>query len=486
MIVSYYNGNRCKLDVHDEHFSLIREHFSYDDPAARFANRDGIPRRKYSITKVGYMDIGLLWDVIKVSKENKWDIKFKVSPLVKSRMMNTLNIPILNVPNEQMKHRYYQKDSIISGFKVGNGIIVVGTGGGKSLILASMMESIHSIDPNCKMMLVVPDVGLVNQMYADFEEYECSFTYSKWMGGCDLDDSSNLVIVHTKYLQTFSKEKIKQYDSLFKSIDYLFHDEVHLFHSNSGSIPKSTKLLTSYDYEHKFGLTGSMHKESYTRDKIVGFFGATIYEKNSKELREEKYLSDVEVNMIKFNHIDPMGLYKFDKNTHATEDYNLEIDHVLNSEFRNNGIEKIVNNLKGNVLILVERIAQGEVMFDRLSRNSNKTVYFISGATKGVERQRIIAEMEKNDDIICIAMSKIFSTGVSVKNIPFIIFAYLGKAWHKTVQAVGRGLRLHENKDKLRLFDLYDNLMYSSKHADERKKIYHDQDIKFKEFKVNE
>jgi superfamily II DNA or RNA helicase len=486
LLVSYFKGNRCRFDVTHEYFSIIREHFSYDDPTARFSRGDNIPSRKYIISKVGYMDIGMLWDVMRLVKINNWGFELKISTIVKSKLVNPLKIPICEVPNQDLKNRDYQLASIVESFKVGHGLIVVGTGGGKSLILASMMESIYQSDNNAKMILVVPDVGLVNQMYKDFTDYECSYSFSKWKGGDELDPTSNVVIVHTKFLQTFNKMQINEFDSFFEGVDYLFHDEVHLFNSTTGSIPKASKLLNSYTYEHKFGMTGSMHKDGFTKDKIVGFFGTPIYEKGSKELRDEKYLSEVDIKLVRFVHNDPMSIYKFDKETHATEDYNLEIDHVVNSEFRNNWIEKVTNMLTGNVLVLVERIEQGEIMLERLQRTTNKQVFFIRGSMKGEERQRIIAEMEINDDIVCIAMSKIFSTGISVKNLPYIIFAYLGKAWHKTIQAVGRGLRLHDRKDKLRLFDLYDNLMYSSEHAEARKKIYNDQELEYKEYKIDE
>ena len=102
------------------------------------------------------------------------------------------------------------------------------------------------------------------------------------------------------------------------------------------------------------------------------------------------------------------------------------------------------------------------------------------------ERKDIITDIEKNDNHVCIAMSKIFSTGISINNLHYLLFAYLGKKDTKIIQSIGRGLRKHKRKNKLIIFDLYDNLLYSSKHAEERKKIYKEQKIKFKVKEITE
>jgi len=73
---------------------------------------------------------------------------------------------------------------------------------------------------------------------------------------------------------------------------------------------------------------------------------------------------------------------------------------------------------------------------------------------------------------VCIAISKIFSTGISIKNIHYIIFAAGGKSKIKTLQSIGRGLRVHENKDILTIIDLVDELIYGGKHFLKRQEFY--------------
>ena len=78
-------------------------------------------------------------------------------------------------------------------------------------------------------------------------------------------------------------------------------------------------------------------------------------------------------------------------------------------------------------------------------------------------------------------MSSIFSTGINIKNLPFIIFVDGGKSFIRTLQSIGRGLRLHENKPKLIVFDIFDNLKYSTRHAQQRQLFYDEEKIDWTE-----
>jgi superfamily II DNA or RNA helicase len=100
------------------------------------------------------------------------------------------------------------------------------------------------------------------------------------------------------------------------------------------------------------------------------------------------------------------------------------------------------------------------------------------------ERERIKEIMENNNDVVTIAMSSIFSTGINIKNLHYIIFAAGGKSFIRIVQSIGRGLRLHEEKLRLVIFDLYDNFKFSTEHVEERKKFYDEEQINWKETSI--
>jgi superfamily II DNA or RNA helicase len=181
------------------------------------------------------------------------------------------------------------------------------------------------------------------------------------------------------------------------------------------------------------------------------------------------------------NHI---NIPDYERGEEAKLNWQKEVEFCSKSEFRNNIMKKIIQQLNKNSLLIVERIEQGEILQDVLSKISNKKVYFIRGEMEDSERERIKKEMETRDDIICIAISKIFSVGVSINNIHYLFFVNIGKSFIKVIQTIGRGLRKHHSKDKVVIFDISDDLIYSNQHLEKRMDFYEEENFNFsvKEF----
>jgi superfamily II DNA or RNA helicase len=129
---------------------------------------------------------------------------------------------------------------------------------------------------------------------------------------------------------------------------------------------------------------------------------------------------------------------------------------------------------------MVNHLEHGDSLLSLMSERHDGRVFFVKGETLVEDRAKIIEMMEIHNDIICIAMSSIFSTGINIKNLPNIIFAGLGKSFIRVVQSIGRGLRLHERKNKLRIFDICDDTKYSLSHSQYRQDIYNKEQIYWK------
>jgi superfamily II DNA or RNA helicase len=231
---------------------------------------------------------------------------------------------------------------------------------------------------------------------------------------------------------------------------------------------------------NKFGLTGTLPDNKQDEWNIKGKIGKVIYDKDSYELRLENYLTTVNVSIIDLKYNDK-PLY-----IPGTNNFKAELDFIYENEFRNNLIKGLCSKFTNNSLILVNHLKHGEKLLSVLSENQDKQVYFVKGEVEVEERDRIKKIMENNDNIICIAMSSIFSTGINIKNIHMIMFASGGKSFIRTIQSIGRGLRLHDSKDKLTIIDLADNLKYGSRHSTKRKEIYSQEKINFKTTEIVE
>ena len=269
---------------------------------------------------------------------------------------------------------------------------------------------------------------------------------------------------------------------MVKFVDLLIIDEVHKLRKDN----KINKLIKSVKTPRKFGFTGTLPEELQDQWNIIGKIGDVLFEKRSFELREESYVANAEASI--FNIIyNKILLYNREDLTDPGAWYRMEQEFIQENKFRNDFIGKICKGLNNNVLVLIDLIAHGENLYSTItSICPNKQVFFIRGDVEVEDRDKVKQIMEKDNNVICIAISKIFSTGISINNIHYIVFAGGGKAKVKILQSIGRGLRLHANKEKLVLIDIADQLKYAGEHSDRRLELYKNERIITKSYTFKE
>jgi len=322
----------------------------------------------------------------------------------------------------------------------------------------------------------VPDLGLVEQTSSDFKSYNVPFTIRKWTGSSPLEqDDTNVIIANLGILQSKNTDL-----SWIQNIDALIVDEVHKIRKGN-EVNKIIKLVKT---PIRFGFTGTMPENLMDQWNIIGKIGPVIYEKNSYELRLENFISNVQVQILKLNHKeDPFE----DVVISSSNLYREEQKFLMRSIFRNNVIGKLACKLNNNALILVDFIEHGENLHRVIKEMCpNKQCYFIRGEVEVTEREKIRKLIEEHTDIVVVAITKIFSTGINIKNLHYIIFACGGKAKIKIVQSIGRGLRLHKDKDKLIIFDVADDFKYSALHMEKRIALYEKEKIQHTIKEINE
>jgi superfamily II DNA or RNA helicase len=156
-------------------------------------------------------------------------------------------------------------------------------------------------------------------------------------------------------------------------------------------------------------------------------------------------------------------------------EYNDIKDSVFRNDFRLNLIKNTIKNLDGNVLILISKIEkEGELLKNYLQNSDiNKEVVFIWGDTKTDERDHWRLELEKRKDIALIASFPIFSMGVNIPSLKYILFASPVKSNIRVLQSVGRALRIHTDKTNgAKIFDIVDQVKYLNDHGRKRIKYY--------------
>lgn len=446
----------------------IREIFSIENVAARFV-KTFQPKRIYAITPLGSFDIGLVGEIERVIAAKQLPITIQLSPSARAILQPAITVSLVDGLTKPL--RDYQVVATSRCFEQGRGVVVMGTGAGKTLTIASLIQNFFYNSKNqefFKCLIVVPDLGLVRQTYDDFAEYGVDLTVTKWTGNSEPDLTCNIVIANTAIIQ-------RQVDTCdwINDVDLLIVDEVHKLNTRSGL----SKIVHKISTPHKFGFTGTLPENKIDAWNVIGKIGPVLFEKSSYELRSENFLTNVSVKMLQLTYIDKPVRIK-DRNF-ATEQYQEELEFIKVNNFRNRVIRTTCNNFNNNILILVNHIEHGEMLFNILNTLSGKHVFFIQGEVEIDERERVKQIMESSDNVICVAISAIFSTGVNIKNIHMILFAAGGKSFIRTVQSIGRGLRQNDNKDKLIIIDIADNLEYGNKHATKRIEIYKSEKIPY-------
>lgn len=486
MIELQFDEKKKQGIIVSDKFKEIREHFSVKNEAAKFAKRYArfIPLRNYAITPTGRFEPCMLSELKKFFVEKQFPDEVKID----HKLINEVIPASLWRNNPQFSEsiiplslplRDYQEDIVKKAYNVGRGTIVLATAGGKTLTAASLLTKIFLLfGKDFKCLYIVPDLGLVEQTSNDFISYKVPFTVRKWTGNSPIDVNQhfNVTVANLGILQSKNTDL-----SWIENIDCLVVDEVHKIRKGN----EVNKIIKKIKTSVRFGFTGTMPEDLMDQWNIIGKIGPVIYEKNSYALRLENYISHVTAVSFVINY---KTLPKYpDTLINASDRYREEIKFIINNNFRNQFISKIVNKINQNSLILVDYIDHGLILEKTLKENlKDKQIFFIRGEVEIDEREKVKALMEQNTNICVVAISKIFSTGINIKNLHYIIFAGGGKAKIKILQSIGRGLRLHIDKAKLIIFDIADNLTYGYQHFLKRVNLYEKENISHQTKEIKE
>ena len=464
--------------------SNIREHFSEANDAAKFLRRrfKFIPQRKYAVTPAGRFQPGMLLEIKNyLNKEYPQEKIIITNNLIRNVLPSyewknsqhyTNNILPLN-----LNLYNYQQDVVERCIDVGRGTVVLATAGGKTLITSAIINhlrnTVYNGNKSFKCVFIVPSLSLVEQTIDKFREYGVSFTHSKWTGKNELNLSTDVIVCNVGIMQS------KNVDLNFiESIDLLIVDEVHMLRAGNNF----NKIIDRIRTPHKFGFTGTLPESNIDKWNIIGKIGPLLYERKSYELRKDNFVTSAQISILEifYKNKPPQSINVLDK-------YRTELEFLITNDYRNKIITKIASNSNNNILIMVDFIRHGERILSSLTQHmKGKEIYFIQGSVDTDVREKIRKKMEYKNNVVCIAISKIFSTGIDIKNLHNIVFAGGGKAKIKILQSIGRGLRLHKDKKILQIIDLQDQLYYSVEHGKKRINFYDQEKIPYQKTVIKE
>jgi superfamily II DNA or RNA helicase len=451
--------------------ALIREKFSIKNPAHGKRNKFA-PARLYAITPSGKFEIGMLKDLCSYLQSCQY--RYEIDENLKSKFFVGYSNPVIKT--YKLPYRDHQDKSIKLAVFNGRGVFCIPTAGGKTLIMAGIIESMRlSMNkPDALALVLVPSIQLVEQTAKDFEEYGVE-KVTKWSGNNIPDSDATTIVAGTQILLSEKSDL-----SILDKIDLLLIDETHGLRKGN----EINNIIDKIPTNNRFGFTGTLPPVLIDQWNIIGKVGPILYQEKTLDLKDKNYVSDFGIHILEIQH---KNIPNFKHNPELpAEAFEKEFDFLIHNERRNEIICNLCNKLKNNTIVMVDRIAHGEIILNKLKEtcDSDRPIYFIRGNTEMDDREEIRKLMEQKNDVIVVAISKIFSTGINIPNLHNIIFASAGKAKIKIFQSIGRALRLHPTKTKAFIFDIADNTKYGKRHLFERQTLYETEKYSYETKKI--
>ena len=331
----------------------------------------------------------------------------------------------------------------------------IATGAGKTLITAALS---YSCEAYGRTIVIVPNKSLVTQTEADYvnlgldvgvyfgdrKEYGRTHTICTWQ-------SLNILLKNTK-----SAEADITIGEFIEGVVCVMVDEVHM------AVADALKTLLTGVMAHipiRWGLTGTIPKEQYEFMALKCSIGEVIGRLSASELQDQGVLSNCHVNITQLiDHVE----YK---------DYQSELRYLLETDERLDYISKLIETIRkdGNTLILVDRIAPGKALVEKI-----KDSVFVSGGTKADARKESYDEFATSDNFVAVATYGVAAVGLNIPRIFNLVLIEPGKSFVRVIQSIGRGIRKAEDKDFVQIWDVTSTCKFAKRHLTARKKFYSD------------
>jgi hypothetical protein len=290
------------------------------------------------------------------------------------------------------KIRDYQMGALRAALKNKKSISLLCTGAGKSLLIHYTMQLLHRTGEAKKIMVVVPNISLVGQLYNNIRD---DYNYAPIVddayllyGETSKEDKKAIESEHgidRPFLITTYQSIIRKNDAWFEQFDALLIDEVHGVSSSGKSLQGISKKC--FNAKYKLGYTGTLGENDADIMTTLGYVGPVTYTVKNKQLIDLGFLSAIDIK----NYIVRYG-EEFTAETKGLS-YAAEVSKIEGNPDRNKIFKHIIDDLpvKENVLILAKHIKHMNEIEEYLTNIYNDTyiIHRIDGSVAGSTREEI-------------------------------------------------------------------------------------------------
>lgn len=378
----------------------------------------------------------------------------------------------------------HQVNAINALTQSNGGIIIAGTGAGKTFICAALAKLYHDTS-GLKTVIVVPNSGLVMQtakelnsvgidcgrMNADYKEFDRTHLVTTW--------------------QTLINQK-----KVLSLFDVVIIDECQ------GAKAKELRAIIEHECRDKpviIGMTGTLPKEESHLMTIHALLGEIKYTVPAAELVEKGWLASFDIvsyilienfreqyeNFLNAHpELEDKTSYAEFKRTYFP-DYTSEKSHLERKKSRIQMIATMIDHRRGmsengNTFVLVRSIKFGKALAAEIPG-----AIFVYGADKQAIRSKIFDLFKEGDDVTVVSTFKLASTGLDIPRIFKFWMIDPPKSYVEVIQSIGRSLRKAADKTSAEVFDVSSDLKFSSRHRNARLRFYKEERYPYSQKKLD-
>ena len=410
-------------------------------------------------------------------------------------------------------------------------VIQSATGSGKSLILSLIMQ--WQFTQKRKTLLLVPNILLLQQMKQDMIDYfgECDFNnHIVTIGGDSvLTKEEKEEAFADESVIVSSWQSLYRNPDIVQDVECIIVDEAHGVGSGE-SIASLAQAAEKCIW--RIGLTGTMPRNYVDKMNLLSVLGQGKVYITPQDLVDRGLATPVHITTMFFNYSDEdrkvvKALKKYPDEIKFLNSHDLRNNKIAKITVK-------MTNL-GNTLLLFDNIAHGKHLLELLVKEkcqNNKVrlldkftpkfidaayepdalmvfngditdkeikkykkylanleepqefkpellkslsefgVYFIYGGVEASQREVIRQIVKDKTNVTIVANYATTSTGLNIPSLANIILGASTKSHIRLGQSIGRGMRLHESKNKMNLIDICDDLVYKTARSEKKNYVY--------------
>lgn len=363
-----------------------------------------------------------------------------------------LNTKIVKPELPGVKFRSDQQIALQQMIAAGSGVVKAPPGSGKTLLMAGLISAYC----NDTVLIVVNTKDIFDQTIKVMERFFPGEV------GCFGDGRKDIKDITVALIQTLHRDLPKDRSNwdFGNWWSLLLQDEAHHCRKHGGSYHRVLERV----YAHRrFGFTATPPTDDEGILCMEGMIGPIVAETKYDELIAQEVLAKPRIKIYETPKLDvkaKLAAYRREKGIKGKAlGYDVVYDiGIVSNRSRNalivDKVEELVNDGL-TVLVLVERIAQGETLLKMLNVVLPGKFVFVQGQTSSDTRagEKDLFEKKKRRGVIA---TRIWTEGVDIKSVGAVVNAAGGLSEIACIQKLGRGFRVTDEKNEIVICDFAD------------------------------